>query len=346
MYDGQLRLCAWTSVASGAAMVEYWHWHSLHYGQETYWRGVLGHDLEPNRTYGEVSKIGAEFRRHGPRVVLDRKDNRVAILVSLDSNDGLRFMPVSDRVSYISALMQMWQALWGLNVETDVIAPDVADWSRYKVLLVPPLYVADDALLQRIAEFVKNGGHAVVAFKSGFTNEHSTVRWAMAPGPLREAAGIRYQEFTTLAQPLGLTPDVFRLGGQNQASVWAEMVIPEKARTVLSYTGDFLGKYAAVTRNEFGKGTLTYEAAFVSDELQRALVGDAVKRAELAMPSLPAGVKLRQGFNAKGETVRFYLNFSGERKTVAGVEGESLLEGRASKGPLELEPWGVAVLVK
>jgi beta-galactosidase len=49
-YDGQLRLQAWSHVASGAQMVEYWHWHSLHYGQETYWKGLLGHDLEPSCT--------------------------------------------------------------------------------------------------------------------------------------------------------------------------------------------------------------------------------------------------------------------------------------------------------
>ena len=65
-YDGQLRLQAWAHVASGAHMVEYWHWHSLHYGQETYWKGLLGHDLEPNRVYEEATRIGAELKRLGP----------------------------------------------------------------------------------------------------------------------------------------------------------------------------------------------------------------------------------------------------------------------------------------
>jgi beta-galactosidase len=40
-YDGQLRLDVYTDVSSGANMVEYWHWHSIHAGQETYWKGVL-----------------------------------------------------------------------------------------------------------------------------------------------------------------------------------------------------------------------------------------------------------------------------------------------------------------
>ncbi|CAN5504690.1 hypothetical protein BH10BAC2_BH10BAC2_36720 [soil metagenome] len=48
-FDGQARLFAYSHIASGANVVAYWHWHSIHYGQETYWKGVLGHDLEPNR---------------------------------------------------------------------------------------------------------------------------------------------------------------------------------------------------------------------------------------------------------------------------------------------------------
>ena len=99
-YDGQLRLQAWAHVASGAHMVEYWHWHSLHYGQETYWKGLLGHDLEPNRVYEEAARIGAELRRLGPQLAGMMPRNRVAILHSVDSHHGLQFMPISDTVSY------------------------------------------------------------------------------------------------------------------------------------------------------------------------------------------------------------------------------------------------------
>ena len=59
----------------------------------------------------------------------------------------------------------------------------------------------------RISAFVENGGHAIVAFKSGFTNEYSTVRWVRSPGPLRKAAGFSYQEFSNLAKPVALKPD-------------------------------------------------------------------------------------------------------------------------------------------
>lgn len=54
------------------------------------------------------------------------------------------------------------------------------------------------------------GGQVAMAFKSGFTNGHSTVRDTMAPGPLRAAAGFHYQEFTNLAAVVKLNAQPVR----------------------------------------------------------------------------------------------------------------------------------------
>ena len=42
-YPGQLRLHAYSHLASGAMGELYWNWHSVHNGYETYWRGILSH---------------------------------------------------------------------------------------------------------------------------------------------------------------------------------------------------------------------------------------------------------------------------------------------------------------
>jgi beta-galactosidase len=351
-YNGQLRLAVFANVASGATMVAYWHWASLHYGQETYWKGVLSHDLEPNRVYGEVSKIGAELKKLGPSLAGLKKENRVAILMSSDSFHAIQSMPFNDRVDYMTVLTQMHQAMYELNVEADFVVPEETDWSAYRVLLVPPLYSAPDALLTRIADFVRQGGHVVMGFKSGFTNEYSTVRWTMAPGPLREAAGIRYQEFTNLAKEVRLTPDVFTLGEKNAASVWAELLIAEKAQPVLKYQSEFLAPYPAVTRNAHGKGTLTYEGTYLSDELQREIVRDALKRAGLtgSDQSLPAGVKVRHGRNARGQRLHFYLNMSGKPQAVSYAYGDgsdiTAAKPVARGAQMMLPAWGVAIVAE
>jgi beta-galactosidase len=350
-YPGQMRLAAYAHVAAGANMVAYWHWSSLHYGQETYWKGVLSHDLEPNRAYAEVSRIAAEFRRVGPQIANLAKTSKVGILFSADSANAIGYMPFSDRVNYMTVLGQMYNALYQLNVEPDFVRAGDTQLSRYAVLLVPPLYSAADGELQRIAEYVKNGGHVVMAFKSGFTNEHSTVRHVMAPGPLRAAAGFRYQEFTSLPQPLRLSSDPFGVGDRNTGSVWAEFLVPETADVLASYDHPHW-KFPAITRNTHGAGTLLYEGTVVTDELQREIVRDVLKRAGLSGPdqNLPAAVKVRHGRNADGKLLHFYLNFSSEDQAIAYPYGggADLLTGLAvGQGQtLALKAWDLAIVAE
>ncbi len=346
-YDGQLRLAAYAHIASGASMVSYWHWHSLHYGQETYWRGILGYDLEPNRAYREVSRIGNELKRIGPQLATLHKENKVAILYSNDSYHGIRYMPFNDNVDYMTILRQFYDALYRMNVEADFVTPDTEDLSRYRVLIVPPLYVASDETLERISRFVENGGQAVVAFKSGFANEYSTVRWQRSPGPLRRAAGISYQEFSNLVHPIALTPDVFGLGDKNRGSVWAELLVPDTAEVVASYNHPFFGKYPAITRNHFGKGTLTYEGTVLSDELQEAVVRDALQRAALTGPDQRVPMCVRHGVTSQGP-VHFYLNFSASAKQAPYTygDGKDVLSGAAARrnSTLSVGPWDVAII--
>ena len=350
-YPGQLRLAVYTNLAAGANMVEYWHWHSLHYGQETYWKGVLSHDLEPNRTYAEVTRVAGELKKIGPELVNLKKENQVAILFSVDSANALKYIPFSDNVSYLTMLRQMYDALCALNIEPDFVAAGERSLGRYKVLLVPPLYSASDAVLQQLSDYVRGGGRVVMEFKSGFTNEFSTVRGTMAPGPLRQAAGFHYQEFTSLSKPEKLTPDPYNVGGQNLGSVWQEFLVPEAASVVVSLDDPYW-HFPSVTRNNFGSGTLIYEATYVSDVLQREIIRGVLKAAGLTGPdqSLPAEVMVRHGRNGKGRQLHYYLNFSGSEQSISYPyrDGVDLLTndevGKGSR--LRLKSWDLAILAE
>ena len=349
-YDGQLRLDVYTHVSSGANMVEYWHWHSIHYGQETYWKGVLGHDLQPGRTYEEVSRTAHELQRHGTEIVNMERKNQVAILYSNDSSYGIDFMKFSDHASYRTVLHQMYDALYRANIGVDFILPDTAGLARYKVIVVPPLYVAGDATLKRLSDYVHDGGNLVVAFKSGFCNEYSTVRWEMAPGPLREAAGFHYQEFSGLQHPLALKDDPFRAGAENQVSEWAEMLILDTAKPLAYYDHPFFAKYPAITRNTFGKGTLTYEGTFLSNKLQEEVLLGVLELAGLTGPdqSLPPAVRVKHGLNSKGKTLHYYLNYSNAPQTFTygyGAGTELLAGANVAKGQtLNVKPWDLSII--
>jgi beta-galactosidase len=350
-YPGQLRLVAYAHLAAGANMVSYWHWASLHYGQETYWKGVLSHDLEPNRTYAEVSRVGAELAKLGPQLVNVTKDVRVGILYSGDSANALRSMPFGDRVDYMSILRQMHGALYDLNAEPDFVPAGDPDLSRYAVLLVPPLYSAFDAVLEQLAEYVKNGGRVVMAFKSGFTDEHSTVRHVMAPGPLRAAAGFHYQEFTSLPEPRRLTPDPYGVGDGNTGSVWQEFLVPDTAQVIASFDHPHWN-FPAITRNQYGKGVLVYEATVVSDDLQRAIVRDVLTAAGLTGPDqrLPPAMKVRHGRNAAGALLHYYLNFSDREQSLSYpyADGTELLTGSPVRREqtLIVRPWDLAIVAE
>jgi beta-galactosidase len=349
-YDGQLRLAVYANILSGANLVAYWHWHSLHYGQETYWKGVLAHDLEPGRIYGEISRIAHELGKTGPELVNLKKRNRVAILYSLDSSNGLNFMPFDASVTYMTVLDQMYRTLYGLNVETDFVFPGSRNLADYDLVLVPPLYIADDGLLQRISDYVKGGGHVLMSFKSGFADENSTVRWTMAPGPLREACGFSYQEFTNLGKPLRLKGDPFGAGPGNSVSVWAEYLVPDKAQALAFYEHPVIGRYPAVTRNRFGKGTLTYEGTHLSDSLQERVVADTLKTAGLPLKDsgLPAGIRVKHAILDDGTPAHAYFNFSGksQRFAYAYAEGVNFLSrGTIAKSQvITLAPWDLAII--
>lgn len=359
-YDGQLREDVYTHLANGADMVEYWHWASIPANQETYWKGVLSHDFEPNRAYAEVSRTGNELKKVGPELVGFEQHNRVAILWSRDSLNAISFMPFTSGgrqwsfappvADYASLVRQFHNALYRLNVGTDFVFPRTQDFSRYDLLIVPALYISDDALLARIAEYVKKGGHVVMTFKSGFANENSAVRWVRAPGPLREAAGFSYQEFSNLEHPLALKGDPFHAGADNKVQYWAEFLMPEHARALAYYDHPFFGHWPAITENQYGSGTLLYEGTYLSDELQQKVLADVLRGMGLTGPDqeLPPAIHAVHGVNRRGTALDYYFNYSATPVTMTWHEpvGADLLTGKvmADGQMVTLQPWDLAIV--
>ena len=359
-YDGQLREDVYTHLSNGANMVEYWHWASIPANQETYWKGVLSHDLEPNRAYAEVSRTAHELQKIGPRLVNFQIHNDVAILWSRDSLNAINDMPFAkeggqwgnggSRADYGSLVRQIHRSLYDLNVGADFVFPETGDFSSYKLLIVPALYAADDALLQRISDYVKKGGHVLMTFKSGFTNENAAVRWAMAPGPLRDALGFHYQEFSNLAQPLALKGDPYRVGTDNKAQYWAEFLELDTAKPLAFYDHPFFGRWPAITTNSYGAGKVVYEGTYLSDRLQTELLRSYLTELGLtgADQQLPPGVHTRTGVNAFHRQLHYYFNYSGRDVSFAYPRrsGTDLLTGRKTVpgDKVTLAPWDLAII--
>lgn len=346
-YDNQLRQNVYAHYASGANMVEYWHWATLHYGQETYWRGVLGHDLEPNRVYAEFTRTAKELEKIGKQLVGLKKRNKAAILYSHDSYHALEFMPYTYKENYPIDLVH--KSLYFQNIETDIIPCDkITDFSGYDLLVIPPLYVATDKLLEAIDRFVYEGGYVVMMHKSGYCNEHSAVRATCAPGPLRKACGFYYQEYSTINN-LKLKDDPFLLGKENCVSDWYEFLIPETATPLAYADHPFFGKWPVVTENKYGKGKLVYIGTYPSQGLLDKLVKQvAVEAGIISSDEYTFPVIVRSGVNSAGKQLHYVFNYSDRPCQFASkyVSALELLTGKHVKqgDKMAIEAWGVAIL--
>ena len=164
-FPGQLKLQALAHLASGARGISYWNLYSLHNSFETYWKGVLSHDLEEGRISAEVGEVGEIFRKlseefagtsasAGPgspaagsdsdpgspaagsdpgaaAAALNRtyvhQQSRTAFLVDPHSQSALRNFPIDPDFSYNDLEMWTYRALYEMNVACDVLYVTAAE---------------------------------------------------------------------------------------------------------------------------------------------------------------------------------------------------------------------------
>ena len=351
-YPGQLRLQAFSHLASGANMLEYWHWGSTANAVETYWRGVLSQDFKPNATYLEAATIGADLARLGPKLADLTKHNRVAIYVSNTALTGFdAFKPRADgqQIAYNDVMRGYYDALYRDNVEVDFITADTpTPLSHYNLVIVPALYAASDAEIDRLNAYAKAGGHLLYSFKSGFSDENVKVRYADQPGRIAEAAGVRYSQFAT-PQGVSLEGDPFGVGDKgNTVRWWMEFLEPTTARVVARYHHPSWPAYAAVTRNTYGRGEVTYVGFMPSDAALSALLQQAVAQAGAdSGEAARFPLIVRGGGLSNGHRVRYVMNYSANgARYDAPHAARDLLSGHSfAKGAgVELGAWGVAIL--
>ena len=236
------------------------------------------------------------------------------------------------------------------NIGVDFVFPEKTDFEKYDLIIVPALYVAGNDLLQKISNYVKNGGHVIMQFKSGFSDENSAVRAELAPGPLRNACGFYYQEFMNFKE-LSLKGDPFKVGEEkNKVNTWAEYIVPTTATPLAYYDHKYFGQYPAITRNTFGKGSLVYEGCMVSDAIQEKIIRNEIEKAGLKTPDqdLHWPLVTKSGRNDFGKTIHYYYNYSSDEAKVAYPysKGTVLLSSKKIKqgDDLAIDPWGVVIV--
>lgn len=360
-YKGQLRLQAYSHLASGANSVMYWHWHSIHNSFETYWKGLLSHDFQENATYREACIIGNEFARLGKHLVNLKKKNEVAVLVSNEALTALNWFRIQEQapgadaksIYYNDVMRWMYDTLYHMNVECDFIWPESENLEQYKAIVVPALYAAPDELLIRLNQYVENGGTLIASFKTAFANENVKVSHEVQPHILSNCFGVHYDQFT-FPKNVGLTGEVIpekpdqKGNAHPAANVFMELLVSEGAEVLASYEHYNWKDYAAITRNHYGKGQAVYIGCMTDEETLKSVYKAVLPEAGVEIPEYHYPIIVRKGLNDLGKTVCYFLNYSGMELEMPYdyKNGIELLENTAVENgtALQMPAWGVKIV--
>jgi beta-galactosidase len=371
-YDGQWRQAAWALVGRGARMIEYWHWHTLHFGAETYWGGILPHTGRPGRTYAELARLGAEFDTAGPLVAGLEPDADITMVYSTPSKWLMqKYPPLAkpdgepDPTAYHRIFDPFYRGAFDAGRQVRIVharqlhdprgegegmAPEEAV-QRHPVLVVPALYIAADSTLDWLEAYARAGGHLVIGPRTGYADHEARARHEPAPGRLVEAAGVQYDEFSNLVQevPLRSSPGgPLDLPEGATATRWADGLTVNDAEVLVQYDHPHFGRWPAVTTRRHGEGRVTTVGTIPGRGLAQALAAWMAPASHNAWRDLPASVTATTGTSPDGRRVHIVHNWNWVPTSVpAPVDLSDALTGTplAAGTALDLGAWDVRVFV-
>ena len=341
-YPGQLRLQAYSHLSSGANSVMYWHWHSIHNSIESYWKGILSHDLLPNAPYRELAAWRSEMLHIEEHLRNLTKKCKAAIIVDNLSLTGLDEFPISDTLDYNHILRWMYDCCYEMNLECDLVSVE-DNLGDYTLILVPALYSATEETLRKLELYVENGGHMLLGFRSGFSDSEIKIYHDAQPHLLTECIGATYDQFT-IPRNVSIELD----GKTYEVSEWMELVRPIDANIWANYNHDFWNIYSAITHKKHAKGTATYLGCYIEKDGLKALISKLCDIAGIKLPGYKFPIIRKEGINDFGKKILYYFNYSSKNQEFIfdGNSGIELISNTAVKPgeQITLKPWNLVII--
>ncbi|MGA9349404.1 MAG: beta-galactosidase [Anaerolineae bacterium] len=346
---GEIRLWTYQAIAHGADAIVYFRWRTARFGTEQYWHGVLDHDGQPRRRYGEIQAIGAELGRVGEEILGTESRAQVAMLLSYDTRFAFHVQPNHDGFKYPELFGSYYAALHRRNVGVDIVPP-TADLSGYHLVLAPALHVLSRDAADNLRRYVENGGILLTTARSGVKDEANAVVNMSLPGLLAEVCGVEVDEYDALPADASVSlelelPGLDAEAPAAHARLWCDLLTPTTAQTVARYGGEYYAGRAAITRNRFGQGQAVYVGTLGDEALHDAVVGWLVDAAAVS-PALttPGGVEAVERWKDR-QRLLFLLNHADHAcDVVLPQQMTDLLTGQVIERQVTLEPKAVMIL--
>ncbi|OIB00471.1 beta-galactosidase [Paenibacillus sp. LC231] len=353
---GMHLLSSMQAVAHGSDTVQYFQWRKSRGSSEKLHGAVVDHvGHEHTRVFSDVAKVG-DYLKKMDAVVGTGIPAEAAVIFDWENRWAINDAqgPRNKGIKYEETVQNHYRALWELGVPIDVIDME-QDFSRYKLLVAPMLYMVRPGVGERIQQFVEAGGTFVATYWSGIVDEFDLCFLGGFPGPLRKTLGVWSEEIDALHDH-----DVNGIvtndgGGLGLAKAYeaielCDLIHLETAEALAVYSSDFYAGRPALTVNQLGKGRAYYIASrnkepFHSDFYRKLVEQTGVRR---ALPvELPPGVSTSIRTDGESDYI-FVMNFSGEAKrvTLDGTRYSDFISGEAIGAELVLAPYGVKVIMK
>ncbi len=336
---GMHLLSSLQAVAHGADTVQYFQWRKSRGSCEKFHGAVVDHvGHEHTRTFRDVAEVGEALKKLNglqgkmpevPVALICDNHNRWA----LDTCEG----PLRD-LHYMETVLEHYRALSRRGVNIDVI-DEMRDFSGYRLVAAPMLYLLRPGVAERLAAFVRGGGVLVCTAYTGRVDRDDLCFLGGFPGPLRQTLGIWCEEIDALYED---ERNGIVMGGKTYpCRDLCDLIHAETAETLGAYAGDFYAGRPCVTRNRLGDGAAYYvatrpEADFLDDFYMRIFAEIGVRP---LVENLPAGVQVTR----RGDML-FVMNFTRRPVTVALPAGTDALTGEPVGGETALGVNGVKVV--
>lgn len=344
------------AIAHGSDTVQYFQWRKSRGASEKFHGAVVDHcGHEFTRVFRDVTEVGQVLEKLDAIIGTTVRPD-VAIIYdwenrwSIDELQGLR----KDKKDYEFTCTKHYEAFWKNGVPVDVINMD-CDFSTYKLLIAPMLYIVRPGVAERIEKFVQNGGTFVATYWSGIVNENDLCFLGGFPGPLRKLLGIWSEEIDTLYDEevnniIPSAESTLKLKAQYEARIYCDLIHTETAVTLAKYDRDFYAGRPALTVNNFGQGK-AYYIAFRNDtdflqDFYENLISDLKVKKALEV-KLPEGVTAQLRSDGNNDYI-FIQNYTKQDQKIdlGSMRLTDLMTEENVSGNICLKEYGIRILSK
>lgn len=345
---GMHELSSLQIVAHGADSVQYFQWRKGRGGCEQFHGAVVDHvGSENTRVFHEVKTLGERLKKLD-EIVGTVTPAETALYYEWDNRwaleDARAFSNVDKKLQPI--INCFYNALWKRGIDVDIVGNE-HDFSKYKLLIAPMLYLVDDKLAQKLCEYVENGGTLLCTYMTGMVNENTLCHLGGFPvGQLKELFGIWNEEIDTLypeeSNTVLLNDNTFV-----EAVDYCELIHADGAQVLAKYASDFYSGMPAVTVNEYGRGKAYYVAFRDKGDFTDKIVNELLNQANIHSAfdgALPGGVTA----HSRTDEYNLYVFFENYNHDTVSLQTDAkwtnVENGEEYSSQIELLPLSTLIL--